>query len=62
MYNPTERIVHKEVLYGICGALAGMGNSSIGPSGGIDLITHCTMSGNSTTELHPVSILNRIHL
>ena len=37
--------------YTSCGPLDGISNSSVGPPGGIDLITHCTRSGCSTTEL-----------
>ena len=46
MHHPTDRIVHTR-----CVALAGIINSLIGPSGGIDPTTHRTMS--FTTELHP---------
>ena len=33
-------------------AVAGMGNSSVGPPCGIDLMTHCTMNRHSTTKIH----------
>ena len=42
-YHPTHRIAH---------ASAGTRSSSMGPPCGIDLTTHCTMSGRSTMGLH----------
>ena len=42
--------------YTSCGALAGIRNSSMGPRGGINLTTHCTMSGCFTTELYPAAL------
>ena len=36
------------------GALVGMRNSSMDPPGGINLMTHCNMSGHSTTGLRPI--------
>ena len=40
------------LCYTCCGILVGMKNSSMGPRWVIDLITHHTMSGHSTIELH----------
>ena len=37
----------------LCGLLAGTGKSSIGPTGGIDLMTYCTMNRYSTTAVFP---------
>ena len=47
---------HDSSYHGVCyitrGALDGMRNSSMGPSCGIDPMTHHTMSKHSYTELH----------
>ena len=42
------------LCYSRCGTLAGKRNIYIDPPGGMDLTTHRTMSGCSTTELSPV--------
>ena len=58
-WNLLYTSVHKQdstyhgLYYSSCGALAGTRNSSMSPPGGIDLMTHCTMSGCSTTKLYP---------
>ena len=56
----TDRIVH--IYYTRGAALAGMRNSLMDLSGGIDLTTYCTISGCSTTELGHTSIYNVLHL
>ena len=53
MHHPTDRITHTTVLY-ICftsGSLGGMGNKSLGPAGGIDLVIHHTKSGMLSDKL-----------
>ena len=49
-----DGIVHTS--HTTCGVLAGMTNSSKDSPGGIDLITHQTMSRYFTTELQPATI------
>ena len=43
------------LCYISCRALDGKRNSSMGPLGGFDLMTHCIMIGRSTTELRLAS-------
>ena len=41
MHHPTGRISHTTAL--VCGALVGTRNSSMGPSGGIDLLSYAPL-------------------
>ena len=54
LYAPPHRqdSTNHSLCYTSHRALAGMRNSSIGPPRGIDPVTHCTISGCSTSELH----------
>ena len=56
MHHPTDRIAHTTALHVALpqgGALVGTRNRLMGPPGGIDPTTYCTMSGRSTTKLRP---------
>ena len=58
LYAPSHRQdrTYHSPCYTSYGALAGMGNSSMDSPGGIDLMTHYSMSGCSTMELYLVPI------
>ena len=49
---------YHSLCYISCGALAGTTNSSMGPSRGIDPMTHCTMIRCFTTELYLATIMS----
>ena len=55
LFAPSHR--HDNTYHGLCctisGALAEMRNSSLGPPGGIDLMTYSKLRRLSTTELGP---------
>ena len=50
--NRQDSTYHS-LCYTSCGALAGTRNSSMSPPSEIDPMTYCTMSGCSTTDVHP---------
>ena len=54
LYAPSHRqdSTYHGICHTNCGALTRTRDSSVGPPGGIDPTTYCTMSGRSTTELH----------
>ena len=55
LYAPSHRqySTYHDLCYTSCGAVARMRNSSMVPPWMINLMTHCTMSEHSTTELNP---------
>ena len=58
MCTIRDGIAHTTVfVIPVLAALAGMRNSSMGQPWGIDPITHHTMSGCSTTELHLAALI-----